>query len=59
MRVFIVRYNDIKPDATAGVLRLKRFFCLNVVNVSNLYLQQFLQQMLTDTLARVILNLVL
>ena len=51
MRVFIIRYDDIKADAAAGVLRLKRLFCLNVVNVCNFYLQQLLQQMLADTLA--------
>ena len=44
MRVFIVRYDDIKADTAAGVLRLKRLFCLNVVNVCNFYLQQLLQQ---------------
>ena len=52
VRVFIVRYDDIKADATAGVLRLKRLFCLNVVDVCNLYLQQLLQQMLADAFAR-------
>ncbi len=52
MRVFIIRYNDIKADAAAGVLRLKRLFCLQIVDVGNLYLQQLLQQMLADALAR-------
>ena len=52
MRVFIIRYDDIKADAAAGVLRLKRLFCLQIVDVGNLYLQQLLQQMLADALAR-------
>ena len=52
MRVFIVRYDDIKTDATAGVLRLKRLFCLQVLDIRNLYLQQLLQQVLADALAR-------
>ena len=52
MRVFIIRYDDIKADAAAGVLRIKRLFCLQIVNVCNFYLQQLLQQMLADALAR-------
>ena len=52
MLVFIIRYDYIKADATAGVLRLKRLFCLQIVDIRNFYLQQLLQQMLADTLAR-------
>ena len=52
MRVFIVRYDDIKADTATGVLRLKRLFCLQVLDVRNLNLQQLLQQMLANALAR-------
>ena len=52
VRVFIIRYDYIKADAAAGVLRLKRLFCLQIVDIRNFYLQQLLQQMLADALAR-------
>ena len=51
MRVFVVRYDDIKAYAAAGVLRLKRLFCLQVLDVRNLNLQQLFQKMLTDAFA--------
>ena len=52
VRILVICYDDIQADAVARVVRINSFFCLNVVDVGNFYLQQLLQQMLADAFAR-------
>ena len=39
MRILVICHNDVQTDTTADEFRLKGFFCLQVVDISNFDLQ--------------------
>ena len=39
MRILVICHNDVQTDATADEFRLKGFFCLQVIDISNFDLQ--------------------